>query len=340
MYSTKAELDLMGAKAYSEANDSKFMQQTLDVWQPKMHKYKSILCCSIIGVIMLVVGGGMYVSISGIVATDPVYYHTDVRPDCSIGSSCTVLVSIEKEMKPPVYVYYRINNFFQNHRQFVISRDERQLRDLSIASPQTCTPLKLYGDLSNKIGFEVPNSTETDKVLYPCGLPAVTAFSDELSACVTPSGGSACDPLTGDDWLKDGIAAPSDAQHKYIYDPNYDTTVLTRANPRGGTIKALDDEDLVVWMRHAATSDFYKLHRQITTRTLNEGDVFNVTVYNDWDPTPFNGEKGIVLVTQHLLGGKNQAISVAWMLAGAVCLASAVYIALLTRFCEGYVSVK
>jgi hypothetical protein len=34
---------------------------------------------------------------------------------------------IEEEIKSPIYVYYQLDNFYQNHRRYVKSRDNEQL---------------------------------------------------------------------------------------------------------------------------------------------------------------------------------------------------------------------
>jgi len=243
-------------------------------------------------------------------------------------------------MATPIYVYYRLDNFYQNVRRYVISRDERQLRDLSISSPQSCIPLTAHGDLADHPSFALVNSAEKGKTLYPCGLMAATMFSDVLSACVVPSGSpTSCNVLTGDDWQKKGIAYTSDT-NKFQFDPNYDPTVLTRTNSwlssRNGTLAQVDDEDLIVWMRMAATNSFHKLYRQIKTTKLSKGDIVRITVQNNFDMTSYAGKKGIVLATQHFLGGKSFSLPIVMMVVGAACLLQAVFVLCLTRFVPGY----
>jgi len=41
--------------------------------------------------------------------------------------TCTVKIDIEDKMEKPVYVYYQVDNFYQNHRRYVKSYDWRQL---------------------------------------------------------------------------------------------------------------------------------------------------------------------------------------------------------------------
>eukprot|EP00966_Prymnesium_polylepis_P100082 2317761-Prymnesium_polylepis.1 len=47
-------------------------------------------------------------------------YRVDANP-------CNVTITVTKRMKAPVYMYYRITNFFQNHRDYVKSRSDGQL---------------------------------------------------------------------------------------------------------------------------------------------------------------------------------------------------------------------
>jgi hypothetical protein len=52
-------------------------------------------------------------------------------------------------MEPPIYVYYQLKNFYQNHRRYVKSRSDDQLRGGESVSG--CTPLEVSG--TNKVGF-------------------------------------------------------------------------------------------------------------------------------------------------------------------------------------------
>ena len=35
-----------------------------------------------------------------------------------LGTSCNVTMTVPRHMKPPIYVYYQLNNFYQNHRRY------------------------------------------------------------------------------------------------------------------------------------------------------------------------------------------------------------------------------
>ncbi|KHN46755.1 ALA-interacting subunit 5 [Glycine soja] len=88
--------------------------------------------------------------------------------DFGSNKTCTMKLTVVKnELKAPVYVYYQLKNFYQNHRRYVKSRDDRQLRskasenDVGTCSPEDYTP--------NDMGH---------KPIVPCGLIAWSLFND------------------------------------------------------------------------------------------------------------------------------------------------------------------
>ena len=80
-------------------------------------------------------------------------------------------------MKAPVYIYYELSNFYQNHRRYVKSRDDDQLAAGNGVNPSAsaystnCDPRSTssYTGLGGKV---------TEKQLYPCGLVALSVFND------------------------------------------------------------------------------------------------------------------------------------------------------------------
>eukprot|EP00968_Pinguiococcus_pyrenoidosus_P016412 scaffold1590_cov239-Pinguiococcus_pyrenoidosus.AAC.4 len=71
-------------------------------------------------------------------------------------------------MEADVFVYYELHNFYQNHRRYVKSREDAQLRGEVFTSEsdlQDCLPLVEKGDT----------------VLSPCGLIANSLFNDVIT---------------------------------------------------------------------------------------------------------------------------------------------------------------
>ena len=82
-------------------------------------------------------------------------------------------------MKPPIFFYYELNNYFQNHRVYLESRDDEQLagRYKEVNDLDGCYPVKKNKDLR-------PNLTvrgvafDNEGPATPCGLIAKTFFTD------------------------------------------------------------------------------------------------------------------------------------------------------------------
>jgi hypothetical protein len=72
-------------------------------------------------------------------------------------------------MKAPIYLYYGLQNFYQNHRRYVASRSDAQLRGEVVdtySSLSACDPRLSEGD-----------STDPSKFFLPCGLIAWSLFN-------------------------------------------------------------------------------------------------------------------------------------------------------------------
>lgn len=50
-----------------------------------------------------------------------------VKPESDESNLCTVEVDVSHKIAAPVYVYYKIDNMYQNHRRYVKSRSYSQL---------------------------------------------------------------------------------------------------------------------------------------------------------------------------------------------------------------------
>ena len=52
---------------------------------------------------------------------------------------CAVTITVEEKMAPPVYMYYKVSNLYQNHRSYITSRDDKMLRGVEALGPEiTC----------------------------------------------------------------------------------------------------------------------------------------------------------------------------------------------------------
>ncbi|URD77662.1 LEM3 (ligand-effect modulator 3) family / CDC50 family [Musa troglodytarum] len=309
---------------------SKFTQQELPACKPILTPKWVISVFTLVGVIFVPIG------IAALMASNNVVeivdrYDTECIPASMTGDKvayiqndtinkiCTRNLTVPKDMDQPIYVYYQLDNFYQNHRRYVKSRSDAQLRD---------------ADQANKTsGCDPEKTTKDGSPIVPCGLIAWSLFNDTYNFTLGNKNLSV---------NKNGISWASDRDHKFgkdVYPKNFQNGVL-----RGGASldpnKPLNEqEDLIVWMRTAALPTFRKLYGKIH-QDLKANDIIMVTLENNYNTYSFNGKKKLVLSTSSWLGGKNDFLGIAYLTIGGLCffLATAFTVVYLVkpRYWVGY----
>lgn len=183
---------------------------------------------------------------------------------------CSIQFNIPNDLQPPVLFYYRLTNFYQNHRRYVKSLDTDQLRGRAVSVDTirggSCDPLRLAPD---------------GRPYYPCGLIANSVFNDTFTSPLllnVPNASSLNEIYSMTDR---GIAWSSDRQ---LYGPteyNYSQIAVPpnwveRWGPEGYTAEnppenPAEDEALQVWMRTAGLPAFTKLARRNDNQTMQSG---------------------------------------------------------------------
>jgi hypothetical protein len=252
----------------------------------------------VIGIIFVPVGVVMLISSNNVVEAEMRYDNK-----CDIGSVCNVTLEVTDKMEQPVYLYYKLTNYYQNHRRYVKSRNDQQLRGEKVTSwsdISDCDPVKSLGDSSNKNNF-----------FLPCGLIAKSYFNDTFEL---RSPNNDFVPLK-----KKGIAWSSDLDHKFK-NPGTDA-------PGIRVISNFEDEDFIVWMRTAGLPTFKKLYRIIKV-DLQPGN-YTVQIQNNYPTSKFDGKKYVVLSTVSWLGGKNPFLGIAYIVVGSLCIILGILFALI-----------
>lgn len=217
--------------------------------------------------------------------TPPEFAFVDLSSDDSVDISqrrqCFIQFDVPYDLDPTVLLYYKMTNFFQNHRRYVKSIDMYQLRGdhVSVSSLNS-------GDCK-------PITSENGKAIYPCGLIANSVFNGApfllreplLPLTLYPSDTYSNMTLTSNPsttylWSEKGIAWPGEA-NKYAVTPGYSNDDI--APPPNWRVRfpsysnstpppnLKEDEHFQNWMRTAGLPTFTKLWGRNDNDKLPQG---------------------------------------------------------------------
>ncbi|KAI1085141.1 Lem3/Cdc50 [Whalleya microplaca] len=243
---------------------------------------------------------------------------------------CTLTFTLPEEMSAPVLFYYRLENFYQNHRRYVASFYDKQLLgdDVSVSDVKSssCSPL------------DVESGSNPTWAYYPCGLIANSVFNDTFSLPLllnVPSTGGDQGTLQNLTYVmkNTSIAWESD---KALYGPRQSTNYDNIRPPPNWQIRYPDgkysaehpppnlkeDEAFIVWMRTAGLPTFSKLYARNDTAPMQAG-IYQIDIIDNFRTDVYQGKKSIVLTTLSVMGGKNNFLGILWLVVGGFCIALA-----------------
>lgn len=251
-------------------DDTAFKQQKLKSWQPVMSPPYVISCFLITGIIFIIIGAVVVVTSDGIQEVVIRYDQVgDCNYDASDGYACPEFplpIQLTKKMKAPVYMYYKLENLYQNHRRYAKSRSDDQLAGNSVTESglSDCSPLRKPGEYTNlgnmgSAPYEVggDNIDPSSAVYSPCGLIAWSMFNDSFVLEREETSGTTliCDGAnfnaTGDQidtsvnmqCKKRGIAWPSDPGVRYVAPSLGPGTITNHGWPGACTAAAANTSD-------------------------------------------------------------------------------------------------
>ncbi|KAF7983087.1 hypothetical protein HWV62_24011 [Athelia sp. TMB] len=181
---------------------------------------------------------------------------------------CTLKFQVPATLDHTVLLYYKLTNFYQNHRRYVKSLDSNQLLGKYVSAKTLndgdCKPLALVGP---------SNAT---KIVYPCGLVANSMFNDTFSALTNTASAATYN------FSSSGIAWPGEAK-KYATTPSSEYNLEDLVPPPNWAAKwpnynasgplpdLKSDEHFQNWMRTSGLPTFSKLYGRNDGQALEAG---------------------------------------------------------------------
>jgi hypothetical protein len=293
---------------YEKLKNSKFKQQKLPGWRPVPSMARTVAIFFILGIVFAGLGVLILFFSNKIVEKIERY---DNKEECKVGDKCTITIYINETMEKNIMVYYQLDGFYQNHRRYVKSKSEEQLTGHYISieemeNKKDCDPIITNAQMGKEKSFN-GEDLDPDEVAIPCGLMAKSYFNDNYT-----------------DWT-----FYMNKENNDIHEPvNVNQLNIARKADREKYKKNIDpskqwinitDEHFLVWMRPSPLPNFAKLWGRIE-RDLPKDSKLEVTIQNNYDVTPFNGGKYLVLRTVNQFGGKNIYLAIGYIAFGGICI--------------------
>ncbi|KAG5637857.1 hypothetical protein H0H81_002896 [Sphagnurus paluster] len=233
-------------------------------------------------------------------------------PDVSARRQCVVHFNVPAELNGPVLFYYKLTNFYQNHRRYVKSLSSDQLKgqfvDVNDLNKSDCVPLATLNGVAI-----YPYTFSSPVLLNPSGSVATEVYQFTSSGIAWPGEAKKYASAPNSQYNSTGIVPPPNWALRY---PNG----YTQANPPPDFTK---DEHFQNWMRTAGLPTFTKLYGRNDTVSMPAG-TYQIVIGLNFPVLPYKGTKSFVISTVSWIGGKNSFLGWAYVTAAAVFVLLAV----------------
>eukprot|EP00792_Barthelona_sp_PAP020_P008817 TRINITY_DN3250_c4_g5_i1.p1 TRINITY_DN3250_c4_g5~~TRINITY_DN3250_c4_g5_i1.p1 ORF type:complete len:290 (+),score=60.58 TRINITY_DN3250_c4_g5_i1:36-905(+) len=246
----------------NEPTDSNLRQQKLTACRPHFTLNRLSFIFITFGTILICFGVLIFITVNN-VNHITIPYSKD--SNCNVGSSCTVSFTIDKPIKAPSYGYYILTNYYQNHRRYINSKSDAQLRGETGLSAD---------DLKSECE---PLVSDASGLLNPCGLLPNSVFNDTFAV------------------YDSGSNLMSTSRNDLVWESD-----VSKFKNSAGMTKDVTDPTFINWMRSGALPWFKKLHVRFDN-DFSTGN-YELKVVNNYPVNSFQGTKSFYITESSWVG--------------------------------------
>jgi len=286
---------------YESLKNSKFKQQKLPGWRPVPSMIRTVIIYFGFGIVF--VGIGVLILLF---SNDIIEEKEEICKDEPNSKNCEIKFNIEKDMKEKIMVYYEIDGFYQNHRRYMKSRSDKQLKGEKIndKEAEVCYPAITNKDMGKTKDKTITDTTPLNEsaIAIPCGLMARSYFNDNFKKW----------ELNGEEIEvnQENISRKSDRKIFKNVDLKNQWTDI-------------ENEHFIVWMRPSPLPNFRKLWGRIE-KPIKANSILKVEVENNYNVTKLfstpDAKKYLIISTVNSFGGKNTILSIGCLILGGICI--------------------
>lgn len=216
-------------------------------------------------------------------------------PQCLEAPTCTIVINIEEKLDKPVFFWFELYSFYQNHRQYVKSSNVEETNKEVGQFPEDCYPFFTNREANKTVSVE-NTSLSPNAPVIPCGIAANTFFNDTF-AMKNSKGVEVYLNTTG-------------ISYESRTDYDIDDVDLSKQWIN------MENEHFLNWMRLAGLSTFRKLWAHIDQDV--EAGQYSIIIQNNYNITVYNAQKRIIIGTVSKLGGKNVLLIACYLTAAGI----------------------
>jgi len=297
---------------YDKLKNSKFYQQKMFGWRP----LPTISCITIIfvcfAIFFIIMGILILVFTAQVKEHKEQYYPCKDINNCDYGHT---KIYITEDMKKPVMVYYQVDGVTQNHRFYMDSKSDKQLKGEEVDKEELkkdkiCEGALTEDEMDYGWNYEYGQqaTSSSSDLANPCGLIAKTYFKDKFT-----------------NWKLGGVTLNKEEldEEEIAYQSDIDTY-------EGVADKGGYGEHFLVWMRISPFSNPRKLWGRIN-KDIKQNTEIEIKIEPKYNY--FGGNRYIILSTRNIFGGKSMFLGICYIIAGGLSLmASVIFITTYSSF--------